>query len=184
MRLYIKNLYEDEQKKWLLDEMENLGILHDKNIKLCEVSLHALIPQDKLSTLKEMLAGKGLEIVYDRKEILAEQVKCLVHEMMKKDERPEENYSQYISSRLFLNYTYIANVFSETQGITIEHYIINNKIEKAKKLLSFHDYSIGQVADKMGYSSIGHLSNQFKKVTGMSPSEFKKQLQNNPPLNS
>ena len=180
MKLHIKNLYEDEQKEWLSAQMDELGILHDKCFNLCEISLHALIPPAKLAVLKDILIGNGLEIIYDRKEILAEQVKCLVHAMMKNDDRPEENYSQYISSRLFLNYTYIANVFSETQGITIEHYIINKKIEKVKKLLIYHDYSISQVADMMHYSSIGHLSNQFKKVTGYSPSEFKKQLQEKP----
>ena len=98
--------------------------------------------------------------------------------MLNGDTLPTENYSKYISNQLFLNYTYIANVFSETEEITIEHFIIKHKIEKVKTLLQNSDHSVSQIADLLHYSSVGHLSNQFKKVTGQSPSEFKRSMQN------
>jgi AraC-like DNA-binding protein len=177
MKLFIKNLYGDDQKRWLSEQLDDLGIVYEKDIRLGEIILGSIIPQAKLSGLKSRLTDKSLEMIYDRKHILAEQVKYLVHEMLERNEPPEENYSQYISSRLFLNYTYLANIFSETQGITIEHFIINQRIEKVKQLLLYSDHSISQIADIMHYSSIGHLSNQFKKVTGMNPSEFKKNVQ-------
>jgi YesN/AraC family two-component response regulator len=113
-------------------------------------------------------------IVYDRKTILSEQLKLLVHEMFRLSQPIRENYSVYISNRMQLNYTYLANIFSEMNGITIEHYIINQKIEVAKQLLLSGRYNIGEIADALDYSSIGHFSNQFKKVTGLNPSEFKK----------
>lgn len=178
MKLFIKNLYGADQKRWLSEQLDQLEIIYDKDIRLGEIKLGSIIPQSKLTALKSKLAEKELEMVYDRKLILSEQVKYLAHEILERKEQPEENYSQYISSRLFLNYTYLANIFSETQGITIEHYIINLRIEKVKQLLLYTDNSISQIADIMHYSSIGHLSNQFKKVTGMNPTEFKKQFQN------
>lgn len=105
-------------------------------------------------------------------QVLAEKVKEVVAEILSLPDRPRENYSVYISNRLNLNYTYVANVFSEMAGITIEHYIIDAKIKKAIGLLESGSYTISQVAQMLGYSSIGHFSNQFKKVTGKRPSEF------------
>lgn len=177
MKLFIKNLYGNDKIQWLREQLDQLGILYEPKIHLGELLLKSIIPQEKLSGLKSKLAEKDLEMVYDRKHILTEQVKYLVHEMLEKNEPPEENYSHYISEHLFLNYTYLANIFSETENITIEHYIINKRIEKVKNLLLHSDYNISQIADLLCYSSIGHLSNQFKKVTGLSPSEFKKQAQ-------
>src|SRR5205085_5707367 len=89
------------------------------------------------------------------------------------DELPVENYSSYISKKLNYNYTYLANLFSEIEGITIEHFIISNKIEKVKELLLENELNLTQIAEKMHYSSVAHLSNQFKKVTGLTPTNFK-----------
>ena len=176
MKLFIKNLDGQQSRNWLNDQLDEIGIHRERDIHLGEIVLTSIIPQPQLIQLKGRLEEKGLCITYDRKQILTEQVKYLVHDMLA-DDKPEENYSHFISKRLFLNYTYLANVFSETEGITIEHYIINQKIEKVKKLLLYSDHSISQIADMTHYSSIGHLSNQFKKVTGLTPSEFKKQVQ-------
>ena len=167
-----------QSRDWLNDQLDEIGIHREREIHLGEIALTSIIPQPQLIQLKSKLEEKGMSIIYDRKQILTEQVKYLVHKLIVED-KPEENYSHYISKRLFLNYTYLANVFSETEGITIEHYIINQKIEKVKNLLLYSDHSISQIADMTHYSSIGHLSNQFKKVTGMTPSEFKKQVQKN-----
>jgi len=177
MKLFIKNMDGPESKTWLKTQLNDLGIAHEKEIQLGEIALTTVISPQKLQDLKTRLEDKGLCIIYDRKQVLSEQVKYIVQEMLNCKEAPQQNYSTYISERLHLNYTYLANIFSETQGITIEHFIINQKIEKAKDLLLYNDYSISQVADMLNYSSIGHLSNQFKKVTGVSPSEFKKQMQ-------
>ena len=176
MKLFIKNMDGQQSRDWLNDQLDEIGIHREREIYLGEVTLTAIIPQPQLMQLRSRLDSKGMCIIYDRKKILTEQVKYLVHDMITED-KPEENYSRYISKRLYLNYTYLANVFSETEGITIEHYIINQKIEKVKQLLLYSDHSISQIADITHYSSIGHLSNQFKKVTGVTPSEFKKQVQ-------
>lgn len=178
MKLLIKNMYNTENREFLLTVLNDLGIMHEKELRLGELTLHMAIPQEKFQVLKSKLEDKGMSIIYDRKQILAEQVKHVVLEMLEKNQLPEENYSQFISKRLFLNYTYLANIFSETQGITIEHYIINQKIEKVKEYLLCSDYSISNIADLLGYSSIGHLSNQFKKVTGVNPTEFKRDQHN------
>jgi YesN/AraC family two-component response regulator len=108
----------------------------------------------------------------DHCQVLAAKVKEVVSEILSLAERPRENYSVYISNRLNLNYTYVANVFSETEGITIEHYIIEERIKMAITLLESGFYSISEIAQMLMYSSIGHFSNQFKKVTGKRPSTF------------
>ena len=177
MKLFIKNINRQEDVRALCSLLDTLQIDCENKIELGEVKLNSIVEQEKLTRLKSELEKLGMTIIYDRKMILAEQVKYVVREMLGLDERPDQNYSHYISNRLFLNYTYLANIFSETQQITIEHFIINLKIEKVKHLLLFSDYNISQIADLMQYSSIGHLSNQFKKVTGMTPSEFKKMAQ-------
>ncbi len=177
MKLFVKNINCPDCNKWVRFQLDELGILHEKDIQLGEIALLQGIEPHKLNALKMRLEEKDMTIIYDRKNILAEQVKYIVHEMLAGKEPPMQNYSTYISERLHLNYTYLANIFSETQGITIEHYIINQKITKAKELLLYSDYSISQIANMLNYSSIGHLSNQFKKVTGLNPTEFKKQIQ-------
>jgi AraC-like DNA-binding protein len=111
----------------------------------------------------------------NRKIALAEKVKELVAEMMLIGNAPEENDSVYISKKMHLNYTYVANIFKERQGITIERYIIEKRVEKAGQLLHFSAYSVQQIACMLHYSSIGHFSNQFKKVKGITPTAFKKQ---------
>ena len=177
MRLFIKNITNLSSVKELKTILAELDICYEKEIMLGELMLTSSLSQDKYQELKKRLEDIDLTILYDRKQILAEQVKYLVYELLGNEEPPRENYSHFISKRLFLNYTYLANIFSETQGITIEHFIINEKIKRVKELLLYDDYSISQVADMLHYSSIGHLSNQFKKVTGLNPSQFKKDAQ-------
>lgn len=162
--------------EWLASVLNDLKIPHS-NLSVGEVVLPPDIKQDSITIFKDKLQEKGCSIIFDRKSILTEKVKHVIYEMLTTDTLPIENYSKYISGKLFLNYTYLANVFSETEGITIEHFIINNKIEKVKQYLQNTDHSVSHIADIMHYSSVGHLSNQFKKVTGQSPSEYKKTQQ-------
>jgi AraC-like DNA-binding protein len=111
----------------------------------------------------------------DKKAMLVEKIKNVIVEMVHyADELPETNFSDYLSEKLNHNYTYLSNLFSEVKGITIEHYIIIHKIEKVKELIIYDELNLTEIAYKLNYSSVAHLSNQFKKITGLTPSFFKK----------
>ncbi len=128
--------------------------------------------------LQENLKKSGLELLDDKKSILIEKIKNVVIEMIHyTDELPNANYSDYISEKLGYNYTYLANIFSEVKGITLQQYIILHKIEKVKELLIYDELNLTEIAYKLHYSSVAHLSNQFKKITGLTPT-FYKQLKN------
>ena len=118
---------------------------------------------------------KESTVTLERKNTMVKKVKTIVYDMLQIDPPPKENYSIYISNQLQLNYTYIANIFSEVEKMTIEHYIIGEKIEKSIQLLLYGNYSISEIADILHYSSIGHYSSQFKKVKGKTPTQFKKE---------
>jgi AraC-like DNA-binding protein len=116
----------------------------------------------------------GLELLDDKKAILIEKIKNVIIEMVHyTDELPKMNYSDYISEKLNHDYTYLSNIFSEVKGITIQQYIINHKIERVKELLLYDEMNLTEISYLLNYSSVAHLSNQFKKVTGLSPSFFK-----------
>ena len=120
----------------------------------------------------------GLEVLDDKKRILIEKIKNTITEMIHyTDENPKVNYSDYLSEKLGYDYTYLANTFSEVTGITIQQFIIIHKIERVKELLIYDELNLTEIAFKMHYSSVGHLSNQFKKITGLTPS-FYKQVKN------
>lgn len=120
------------------------------------------------------LRQSGLELMDDKKAVLIEKIKNVIIEMVHySEELPKTNFSDYLSDKLKYDYTYMANLFSEVKGITIEKFIISHKIERVKELLIYDEYNITEIAWKMHYSSVAHLSNQFKKITGLSPSHFK-----------
>jgi len=124
--------------------------------------------------LKKSLLDSGLELMDDKRAVLIEKIKNIIIEMIHhSDEMIKTNFSDYLSEKLNHDYTYLANLFSEVQGSTIEHFIINHKIERIKELIIYDELNITEIAWKMNYSSVAHLSNQFKKVTGLSPSHFK-----------
>ena len=132
------------------------------------------ITDEQHRLLKENLLKTGLELLDDKKSILIEKIKNVITEMIHySDELPKENYSDYISQKLDYNYTYLANTFSEVKGITIQQFIILNKIERVKELLLYDELNLTEISYKLNYSSVAHLSNQFKKVTGLSPSFYK-----------
>jgi len=154
-------------------ELERLGI---KNavVDLGTVELLDDISSEQRQNLKENLLKTGLEVLDDKKSILIEKIKNVVIEMIHySDELPKENFSDYVSEKLGYDYTYLANTFSEVKGMTLQHFIIINKVEKVKELLLYDELNLTEISYKLNYSSVAHLSNQFKKVTGLSPSFYK-----------
>lgn len=155
-------------------ELESMGI-HDFLVELGEAELIKEITIEQRNQLKQNLLKYGLEVMDDKRSVLIEKIKNVIIEMVHyADELPKTNNSNYISEKVNYDYTYLANLFSEVQGITIEHFIIAHKIEKVKELLVYDELNLTEIADKLHYSSVAHLSGQFKKVTGLTPSHFKK----------
>jgi len=173
MRIFIKNMLNIRCKILVKTELEKLGIPYI-SVEQGEVLLSEQLSPQRYQQLKDALSISGFEVIDDKKSLLIQKIKQLIIDMVLfSDELPVENYSSYISKKLNYNYTYLANLFSEIEGITIEHFIISNKIEKVKELLLENELNLTQIAEKMHYSSVAHLSNQFKKVTGLTPTNFK-----------
>jgi AraC-like DNA-binding protein len=148
--------------------------LHFVVVDLGEVEVMEDPSIEQLQQLKVELHESGLELMDDRKAILIEKITNVITEMIhNSDEAPKMNYSDYISEKLHHDYTYLSNVFSEVKGITIQQFIIVHKIERAKELMFYGELNLTEIAFRLHYSSVAHLSNQFKKITGLSPSEFK-----------
>ena len=161
-------------KMLVKSELEKLG-LHYKTVELGEVELEEDISAEERNELRSALLASGLVLMEDKKSILVEKIKGIIVEMIHyNDELPRVNYSVYISEKLGLNYTYLANLFAEVKGTTIEHFIIIHKIEKVKELIIYDELSLTEIASLMQYSSVAHLSKQFKKITGLTPSHFRK----------
>ena len=155
------------------EELKKLG-LHFVLVELGEVDVMEDLSLEQRAELKAGLLDSGLELMDDKRAVLIERIKNAVIEMVHhSDELIKVNFSDYLSEKLNHDYTYLANLFSEIQGVTIEHFIINHKIERIKELIIYDELNIIEIAWKMNYSSVAHLSNQFKKVTGLSPSHFK-----------
>jgi AraC-like DNA-binding protein len=156
------------------EELGNLGIKHGK-IDLGMVELFERISPVLREQLNMNLRKSGLELLDDKLSILIERIQNIVVEMVHySDEQPKINFSAYISEKLGYNYTYLSNIFAEVKGITLQNYIIIHKIEKVKELLLYDELDLSQISYLLHYSSLAHLSSQFKKITGLSPSFFKK----------
>jgi AraC-like DNA-binding protein len=154
-------------------ELQELG-LHYFTISLGEVEIMEDITTKQLEQLNTALLRSGLEIMNDKRAILIEKIKGVVIEMVHYlEELPEVNFSIYLSEKLNYSYTYLANIFSEVEGITIEKFVIAHKIEKAKELIIYDELTLTEIADTLGYCSVQHLSTQFKKTTGLTPTFFK-----------
>jgi YesN/AraC family two-component response regulator len=154
-------------------DLEKLG-LHYGMVNLGEVEIREDLTLEQHRLLKDELKNSGLELLDNRKAILIEKIKGVVVELVHHSGRlPKVTFSVYLSKKLQYDYTYLANVFSEVTGITIEHYLIAHKIERVKELLLYDRLNLTQISKKLNYSSVAHLSNQFKKVTGLTPSFFK-----------
>ncbi|MBW0162148.1 MAG: helix-turn-helix transcriptional regulator [Sediminibacterium sp. Gen4] len=156
------------------DELHKLGI-HYVILDLGMVELLQDITDEQRSLLKINLLRYGLELLEDQRSILIERIKNIITEMVHySEELPDTNYSEYISKKIGHDYTYLSNIFSEVKGITIQQFIIMHKIERVKELLLYDELNLTEISYKLHYSSVAHLSNQFKKITGLSPSFYKK----------
>jgi YesN/AraC family two-component response regulator len=174
MKLYLKYMVSIRCKMLVKAELEKLG-LHYKRVELGEAEIEENISTQTWNELNAALKKSGIELMDDKKSILIERIKNVIIELVHYSEDPLEiNFSDYLSQKLHHDYTYLANLFSESQGTTIEHFLITHKIERVKELLVYDELNITEIAWKMGYSSVAHLSNQFKKITGLTPSFFKK----------
>ncbi|HEX6334484.1 MAG TPA: helix-turn-helix domain-containing protein [Flavisolibacter sp.] len=149
--------------------------LHHKVVELGEVEIEEDLTPAQQKELKASLLHYGLELLEDKKSILIEKIKNIIVEMIHySDEPPVLNFSAYLAEKLHYDYNYLSNLFSEVKGMTIEHFIIAHKIERAKELLIYNELTLTEIAEKLHYSNVAHLSNQFKKVTGLTPTFFKK----------
>ena len=159
-------------KMIVAQELHNLN-LHEICIDLGVIDIREEITKAQFSELKINLNKWGLELLDDKKAILIERIKGVIVEMIHyTDEIPKTNFSDYLSEKLHYDYNYLSNIFMEVKGVTIQHYIIINKIEKVKELLLYDDLNLTEISYKLHYSSVAHLSNQFKKITGMNPSQY------------
>ena len=173
MKLYIKYMVSIRCKMMVKSELDKLGISY-LNVDFGEVDILEAISPDQREQLKMALLKSGLELMDDKKAILIEKIKSVIVEMVHyDDERPKSNFSDYLTEKLQYDYTYMANLFSEVTGITIEYFIIAHKIERVKELLIYDELNLTEISYKLNYSSVAHLSSQFKKVTGLTPTFFK-----------
>ncbi len=173
MKLYIKFMVSIRCKMVVKEELDKLNLRY-VILDLGTVEIIDDLTAAQRNVLKIGLLKSGLELMDDKKAVLIEKVKNIIIEMVHyTDELPKVNYSDYISEKLGLDYTHISKIFSEVKGITIEQFIIAHKIERVKELLIYDELNLTQISYMLNYSSVSHLSRQFKKVTGLTPSFFK-----------
>jgi AraC-like DNA-binding protein len=155
------------------DELKKLG-LHFILVDLGEVEIMENLSPEQLEQVRIALFNAGFELMDDKRSVLIEKIKNTVIDMVHHtDEMIKTNFSDFLSNKLNQDYTYLANIFSEVQGTTIEQFVLSHKTERIKELIIYGELNITEIAWKMNYSSVAHLSNQFKKMTGLSPSHFK-----------
>ncbi len=173
--ILIKNMVCNRCIKVVKEELEKLG-LDVRSILLGEVIVngkHDELPVDKIRTVLE---ENGFELIEDKKAKTIEQIKLVILDLVRRDDEKQpfdEKYSEYIVEKIGMDYHYLSNLFSSVENITIEQFIILQKIERAKELLKYGELTLSEIAYKLGYSSVQHLSNQFKKITGLTASQFK-----------
>lgn len=177
MKLYIKYMVSLRCKMMVKEELKKLGINYVV-VDLGQVEILEDITEEQREQLSKNLMKSGLELLENKKSILIEKIKNVIIEMIHySDVLPKVNYSDYISEKLGYDYTYLANTFSEVKGMTIQQFIIIHKIEKVKELILYAELSLAEISYRLHYSSPAHLSNQFKKITGLTPSFYKKMKQ-------
>lgn len=179
MQLYIKNMVCDRCILVVRQQLENLHLPY-KNIQLGETELSGTPTKEQLQSLKDQLHGLGFEVLDDKKSTLVEKIKTAIIQLIQNtdEESLAIKLSVLLQEKLQMDYHYLSSLFSSIEGITIEKYVILQRIEKTKELLMYDELSLGAIADKLGYSSVQHLSLQFKKITGLTPSHFKQLREN------
>lgn len=172
-KLYIKNMVCNRCIMVVESELRKMGI-EPVSVELGEVTLREKLNTEKKEELGKVLDSLGFALIDDKKSRLIEQIKNLIIELVHYNNNElKVNLSDYLSDKLHHDYTYISNLFSEVEGTTIEKYFIAQKIEKVKELLVYDELTLNEIAFRLNYSSVAHLSAQFKKVTGLTPSHFK-----------
>lgn len=172
--LFIKNMVCNRCIMVVEDELGKMG--HDvKSVKLGEADLHNQLNADQRNQIRERFKSLGFELIDESKTHIIEKIKIAIIEWVHYDEDgSKDKLSDYLIRKISLEYNYLSNLFSESEGQTLEKFAIAQKVEKIKELLSYNELSLKEIAYKMNYSSVAYLSNQFKKVTGVSPSEYRK----------
>lgn len=173
MILHIKNMVSGRCKLTLEKALNTLGLAHGE-IELGEVEIYGKVGNEIYGALRTALLETGLELISGKKELLIERIKQIVIEMVHyHTPLPKVKNSDYLSEKTSHDYTYLANVFSEATGMTIEHFIICHKIERAKQLIVDNELNLTEISYLLNYSSVAHLSNQFKQITGLTATGFK-----------
>jgi len=173
--IFIKNMVCNRCIKVVREEFEKLGLLV-KNIKLGEVEVVNDEKKMDLKKINDVLLANGFELLDNKNSKVIEKIKILVINLIQSVDSGNDinvNFSEYLSDQSGLNYNYLSTLFSSLEGITIEKYIIYQKIEKVKELLVYGELTLSEISFRLGYSSVQHLSTQFKKITGLTPSYFK-----------
>jgi AraC family transcriptional regulator len=179
MKLFIKNMVCDRCIMVVKDKLSKAG-LHYNNIQLGEVELTKPASDEEITTLKQLLSPLGFEILDDKKSAIVTQIKSAIINLIHTNENEEINkkLSVLLAEKLGRDYHFLSTLFSSVEGITIEKYVILQRIERAKELLLYDEMTVNEIADALGYSSVQHLSQQFKKITGLTPSHFKQLKEN------
>lgn len=174
MTLFVKNMVCNRCVIVVRQILENMGI-YPLAVKLGEVELQQKLNEEEFQTLKNNLIAVGFELLDDKRHKLVERVKTLLIAQIHNVEviNMKVNFSVFLQQHLTIDYNYLSTLFSQTEGLTIEQFIILQRIERAKELLMYNELTLSEIAYKLGYSSVQHLSTQFKKVTGLTPSYFK-----------
>ena len=174
MKIYVKNMACESCKVVVKNALEELHLIPLK-VELGEIEIREDVTDNQKKRLNSIIKRVGLELLEKKHGVLIEKIrKIMIDYVYNSEEKPTHNFSVLLSEKLGHNYNYLANFFSEVEATTIEQYLISLKIERIKELIILEEFSLSQIADKLHYSSIAHLSNQFKKITGLSPSHFKK----------
>lgn len=179
MILTVRNMVCDRCKRAVREELEQLG-LTVKRVDLGEVDIQALPPSVSLDAIRNVLQHNGFDLIDDKKQSLVEHIKVLlINEIqyLKAERLPTENYSTFLERKLGYDYSYLSGLFSASEGHTLEKYIIALKIEKVKEWLQYNELTLSEIAWRLSYSSVQHLSSQFRQVTGETPGQFRKSMQ-------
>ena len=173
MKLYIKNMVCSRCKMVVKAQLENIG-LHPLSVNLGEVEIEEELSKEELLQLDTKVRALGFELMDDKKSQTIEKIKNVIVKLVHhSNHNIKTNLSAFITSQIHQDYNYLSNLFSEVEGTTIEKYFISQRIERAKELIVYNELTLSEIADELGYSSVAYLSNQFKKVTGFTPSYFK-----------
>jgi len=171
--LQIRNMESSRCIELVKSELNKLGLLY-KSVELGEAELKGHISIEHIKKLDIALKDSGLEVIYNKEKLVIQKIKSAINLLINNSENlPKFTLAEFICNKVNFNYTYLSNLFSKMEGITIEKYFIERKIECVKEMLIFEKLSLGDIAFKLNYSSVAHLCNQFKKVTGLTPTFFK-----------